>query len=64
MAEFVDQDQVARADEGRRNAEIGEIARAEDEGGLLALVPGEPLLQRRERGELPVTSREAPAPAP
>ncbi len=49
MAEFVDLDQVAGADQGRRDPEIGEIAGAEPQGRLLALVPGEPLLQRRER---------------
>ena len=52
MGQLVQQDEVAAPGQGRGDAEIGEIAAAEDQGGLGALVPREPRLQRAEmRGD-------------
>ena len=49
MRQLVDQHQVGGADQGRDDARIGQIAGAEDAGGLRALHPGEAALQLREQ---------------
>ena len=50
MGQFVDQDEVASADQRGDDAEIGEVAGAEDAGSLRLLESGEPRLQFAEQG--------------
>ena len=51
MRQFVDQDQVAAAGEHRRDAGVGQIARAEHAGGLACLSCGRDALPARRRAD-------------
>src|SRR6516164_4002393 len=64
MGQFVDQNEVVGADQRGNDAEIGEIARAEDTGRLHLLEPGEPRFQFAEQGMIAGHEAEAPAPTP
>ena len=51
MRELVEQHQILAPGKRRQDAGIGEIARAEDAGGLGALEPGEPRLELLDRAD-------------
>jgi hypothetical protein len=50
---FVDENEIARADQRGDEAEIGEIAGAEDAGRLRLLEPRQARLQFAEQGMIP-----------
>ena len=64
MGQLVDEDEVGRPHQRGNDAEVGEIARAENATCFRILQAREPRLERGKQGWLPVTKREAPAPTP
>ena len=51
MAQLVRYDQVAGTDEARNDAEVGQVARAEDAGIVSALEPRQPVVPAPRKGD-------------
>ena len=64
MRQFIDEDEIALARQRRNDAEIGEIAGAEDERGLGAFEPREARFQFRKQRMIAGDEARRARPAP